>query len=121
MYVEWIGRRAMMLALLGLTSCSYGSTNLQVAPGSQVGGTGDIQYDHRELGGGMHTVTVIVRPGLAETESSMSQRNQQFGSTFAGQQCPKGFEFVNPPEPDRLSREGLAQRTRTYTFRCRTA
>jgi hypothetical protein len=67
----------------------------------------------------MHMVVVTVRPGLAETETSMSQRNQVFGTSFAAETCPKGFEFVNSPDSDHLTREGFAQRTRTYTFRCR--
>lgn len=111
-------RIAAILSLL-LSGCSYNSPASQVAPGSQVGGTGDITYEHRPLSGGTHMVIVTVRPGLAETETSMSQRSLAFGTTFASQTCPKGFDFVNNPDPDRPVEAGFAQRQRTYTFRCR--
>ncbi len=113
------GRVIISLSSLLLAGCAYNAGNSQVAPGSEVGGVGNIQYEHRDLGGNMHVVIVTVRPGLAETETSMSQRNQTFGTTFAAQTCPMGFEFVSPPEADRLAQDGLAQRTKTYTFRCR--
>lgn len=102
-----------------LSGCSYGMSSLQVAPGSEVGGTGDIKFEHQEMPGKMHTISVLVRPGLAETETSMSQRMLAFGTKFAGQTCPKGFEFLNNPDPDRPTEAGFAQRQKTYTFRCR--
>lgn len=112
-------RVAAILSLLLLTNCSYNSSASQLAPGSQVGGTGDIRYEHRQLSGGIHMVVVEARPGLAETETSLSQRNLAFGTTYAAQTCPKGFDFINNPDPDRPVEAGFAQRQRTYTFRCR--
>lgn len=102
-----------------LAGCSYSAQNSQVAPGSQVGGTGDILFDYRQLGTTMHSVVVTVRPGLGETETSMSQRNLAFGTKFAADKCPNGFDFLHNPDPDRPVESGFAQRQKTYSFRCR--
>ncbi len=71
-------RTISALSFLLLANCAYNSPASQVAPGSEVGGTGDIQFDHQELSGRMHLLTVSARPGLAETETSLSQRNYIF-------------------------------------------
>jgi hypothetical protein len=84
-----------------------------------VGGTGDIKFTHQELADRSHMVTASVSPGLMETETSMSQRLVIFSSQFAAQTCPKGYDFVNNPGTDQPVPGGLAQRTKTYVFRCR--
>ncbi len=108
-------RSVFAILALPLSGCGYGGAAMQTAPGSQVGGTGDIQFSHADLGGKMHSLTVAVRPGVLETDGSMSQRNISFATKFAADACPSGFEFVTPPSPEMQT----AQRTRSYTFRCR--
>lgn len=102
---------------LFLGACAYGGGSSQVAAGSQVGGVGNIQYDHKLLNANTHMVTVHVAPGILETEGSMSQRMIVFANEFAGQTCPKGFNFIADPSPD-LRVNALTQRTKVYTFRC---
>jgi hypothetical protein len=102
---------------LVLGACGYGAGSSQVAPGSQVGGVGNISYDHKPLTANTHMVTVHVAPGLLETEGSMSQRMIVFANEFAAKTCPTGFSFIADPSPD-LRVNQLTQRTKVYTFRC---
>ncbi|MCP1829750.1 hypothetical protein ACVIHH_005631 [Bradyrhizobium sp. USDA 4518] len=47
----------------------------------------------------------------------MSQRMIVFANEFAGQTCPRGFNFIADPNPD-VRVNQLTQRTKVYTFRC---
>jgi hypothetical protein len=108
---------AAVFLCLFLGGCGYGTGSTQVAPGSQVGGVGNIQYDHKQLNANTHMATVHVSGGILETEGSMSQRMIAFTNEFAAQTCPKGFDFIADPNPD-LRVNALTQRTKVYTFRC---
>src|SRR5882724_5024698 len=77
---------ATVFLCLFLGGCGYGAST-QVAPGSQVGGVGNIQYDHKQLNSNTHMTTVHVSPGMLETEVSMSQRMIAFTNEFAAQTC----------------------------------
>jgi hypothetical protein len=88
-----------------------------VAPGSEVGGVGNIRYDHKQLNANTHMLTVHVSPGMLETEGSMSQRMIAYANQFAAQACPRSFNFILDPNPD-LRVSALTQRTKVYTFRC---
>ena len=54
--------------------CSYTGEPKMYSEGSEVGGTGDIQYDYEELGNEKYFLTVTAAPGLIETEGSIAQR-----------------------------------------------
>lgn len=107
----------VLATALFLAGCAYGPPSGQTAPGSEVGGTGDIKYSHETLGNNTHLVTVHVAPGMLETESSMSQRMFVFANKFAAQTCPRRFEFI--ADPNRENRiDELTIRTKPYVFRC---
>lgn len=110
-------RCAAMLALLGNVACAYTPAPTQVAPGSEVGGTGNIRFDHRSLNANTHSLTVHISPGILETEGSMSQRMLDFANQFAAKTCVKRFDFITDPNPDFRASE-LTQRTKVYIFRC---
>jgi hypothetical protein len=105
------------LGILCLSGCTYGGNTLQVAPGSEVGGTGDIRYTHEVAGNGTNMLTVYVAPGLMETEVSMATRMSAFANKFAAQTCPRAFSFVSDPNPDRRVTE-FTTRQKLYVFRC---
>ncbi len=68
-------RNLAAMLLCGLVAaCAYGSGPTQVVPGSEVGGVGNIRYDHKQINTNTHMLTVNVSPGMLETEGSMSQR-----------------------------------------------
>jgi hypothetical protein len=100
-----------------LGGCAYGTPAGQIAPGSEVGGTGDIKYSQENLGNGTHLVTVRVAPGMLETEDSMSQRMFVFENKFAAQTCRGRFEFIADPNRERRIDE-LTVRVKPYVFRC---
>ncbi len=110
--------RNLIPPLVGLllSACAYGSPS-SVAPGSQVGGTGDIRFSHKPLNASTHLLTVDVAPGLLETEASMSQRMLEFANEFAAKTCLKRYDFVADPNPD-IRVSNLTQRHKVYTFRC---
>jgi hypothetical protein len=99
-----------------IASCSYTGPS-QVASGSDVGGTGNVQYDHKRLNATTHLLTVHVSPGLLESEGSMAARMEGFASQFAARTCPTRFDFVTNPTTERNS-DGIVERTKVYTFRC---
>lgn len=114
-----IGRSSTVL-MIGLFagSCAY-TPKTEVDPASNVGNTGGIAYNHQKLSGANHLVTVSVKPGLLETETSMSERQYIFANKFAAQTCPRGFDFLNNPNTGQPVEAGFAQRTKTYSFACR--
>jgi len=107
-----------IILLIALTGCSYTPEPVANVPGSNVGGTGNVQYTHERLGTDKHLIAVTAAPGLGETEGSIAQRILIFANRFAAQECPKRFEFVNDPNFSQPTAAGFMKRTRTYVFRC---
>ena len=68
--------------------CSYTGSPSNYSEGSDVGGTGDIKYDHDALGGGKHFLTVTAAPDIMETEGSIAQRIHIFANKYAARTCP---------------------------------
>lgn len=102
-----------------LTGCSYTGQPKTVAEGSEVGGTGDIRFNHEPLGANKHIVTVTAAPGLMETEGSIAQRIHIFANRFAAKNCPASFEFSHDPNFDQAIAGGFMKRTKTYVFTCK--
>jgi hypothetical protein len=100
-----------------LAACGYGARTTQIAPGSEVGGVGNIRYDLKQLNANTQMLTVHASPGLLETEGSISQRQISFANEFAAKTCPKGFNFITDPNADLRVNE-ITPRTKVYTFRC---
>lgn len=100
-----------------LSACAYGPPPSQIAPGSEVGGVGNVRYDHKRLNANTHQLTVHVSPGMLETESSMAARQTTYANEFAARTCPGRFDFIADPNRE-LQVNTLTQRTKIYTFRC---
>jgi len=115
MYLKTLMVFAVILTLGG---CSYTGSPGNYSEGSDVGGTGDIKYDHDELGGGKHFLTVTAAPGIMETEGSIAQRIHIFANKYAARTCPGLFEFVHDPNFDQSLAAGFMKRTKSYVFRC---
>lgn len=112
-------RKFTFLALvLFLAGCSYTGSPSNYSEGSDVGGTGDIKYDHEVLGGGKHFLTVTAAPGIMETEGSITQRIHIFANKYAARTCPGSFEFVHDPNFDQSLAAGFMKRTKSYVFQC---
>tara|TARA_B100000749_G_scaffold271219_1_gene251857 strand:+ start:981 stop:1334 length:354 start_codon:yes stop_codon:yes gene_type:complete len=101
-----------------IAGCSYTGSPSNYSEGSDVGGTGDIKYDHEALGGGKHFLTVTAAPGIMETEGSIAQRIHIFANKYAARTCPKSFEFVHDPNFDQSLAAGFMKRTKSYVFQC---
>jgi|SRR3990167_405017 len=101
-----------------LGGCSYTGSPSHHSEGSDVGGTGDIKYDHEELGSGKHFLTVTAAPGIMETEGSIAQRIHIFANKYAARACPGLFEFVHDPNFDQSLAAGFMKRTKSYVFQC---
>jgi hypothetical protein len=115
---------ALMIALAAqsiLSGCSYTRAPTAVEAGSQVGGTGDVGYEHEPLGANKHLLTVTAAPGLMETEGSIAQRIHVFANRFAAKTCPTTYEFVHDPNFDQKIAGGFMKRTKTYVFMCKQA
>lgn len=108
---------ASAAALITLfAGCSYTPPASTIAPGSEVGTTGNIRFNQSEIGNKTYRLVVAVSPGLLETEDSMAQRMFSFATEMAARTCPR-FTFISDPEPSiRLSE--LTPRTKQYIYRC---
>ena len=106
-------------AALLVSGCSYIKPPSNFQPGSEVGGTGDLQYDHEQLGAFKHLLTVTAAPGFMETEGSIAQRVLIFANKYAAKTCPTAFEFVNDPNLTQGTAFGWMKRTRSYVFVCK--
>ena len=115
MYPKKFTFRAVVFFIAG---CSYTGSPSNYSEGSDVGGTGDIKYDHEALGGGKHFLTVTAAPGIMETEGSIAQRIHIFANKYAARTCPKSFEFVHDPNFDQSLAAGFMKRTKSYVFQC---
>jgi hypothetical protein len=73
---EWLVRELLcaLSSCILLTGYTYGTGPTQVAPDSEVGGIGNIRYDHKQFDPNTHMLKVHVSPGVLETETSMSHR-----------------------------------------------
>ena len=101
-----------------MAACSYTPAPENVAAGSDVGGTGKINYTHEDIGPNKHFLTVTAAPGLAETEGSIYQRIHQFSVKYAARTCPEDFRFADDPNMSQGSAGGFMKRTRSYVFYC---
>lgn len=103
-----------------IAGCSYTGSPRSYSEGSEVGGTGDIKYDHENLGAGKHFLTVTAAPGLMETEGSIAQRIHIFANRYAAKTCPGSFEFVHDPNFQQRLAAGFMKRTKSYVFQCQS-
>lgn len=110
---------ALMVFLVVLAGCSYTGEPTSIEQGSQVGGTGNVQFSHELLGEKKHLLTITAAPGLLETEGSIAQRIHIFAHKFAAKTCPSSFDFINDPNFSQSIAGGFMKRTRTYTFICK--
>ena len=99
--------------------CSYTGAPKMYSEGSEVGGTGDLQYDYEELGNKKYFLTVTAAPGLIETEGSVAQRIHIFATKFAAKTCPNLFDFVHDPNYEQSLAAGFMKRTKSYVFICK--
>lgn len=109
----------VVLACSAIAACSYTGSPQHHADGSDVGGTGDTRYDHQDLGGNKHLLTVTAAPGMMETEGSIAQRIHVFAVKFAANTCANGFDFVHDPNFDQAIAGGFMKRTKSYVFQCK--
>jgi hypothetical protein len=105
--------------ILVSTACSYSGSTSSYSQGSDVGGTGNVKYNHEILGGNKHLLTISASPGLLETEGSIVQRIHIFANKFATKKCPNLFGFVHDPNFDQTIAAGFMKRTKTYVFMCK--
>ena len=108
-----------VIAALSLQGCSYTRQPNVVEAGSEVGGTGDVGFNHEPLGANKHLLTVTAAPGMMETEGSIAQRIHIFANKFAAKTCPGSFEFVHDPNFSQSIAAGFMKRTKTYVFTCK--
>lgn len=101
-----------------LCGCSYTPKNTAIEQGSEVGATGDIGFNHENLGSQKHLLTVTATPGIMETETSITQRIHIFANRFAAKTCKMSFEFIHDPNFDQKTAGGFMKRTKTYVFVC---
>ena len=66
----------LSLGLFAVAGCNYSSPDNPIAPGSEVGGTGNIRSSEETLSPGMFMLKVSVAPGLLESETSMGVRSK---------------------------------------------
>jgi hypothetical protein len=111
--------RIISLIGLVLVGCSYTPPPNALAPESQVGGTGDLQFMHEPLGANKHILTITASPGFMETEGSIAQRIHIYANKFAAKTCPAAFEFVHDPNFDQSIAGGFMKRTKSYVFICK--
>jgi hypothetical protein len=111
-------KTTITLAAMILAGCAYTGAPTSISPDSQVGGTGDMGYTHEDLGGRKHLITITAKPGIMETEGSVSQRIHVFSIKFAAKTCPGAFDFVNDQNLTQESAGGFMTRARSYVFTC---
>jgi len=109
----------VIFIILVSTACSYSGSTPSYSQGSDVGGTGNVKYNHEALGGNKQLLTISASPGLLETEGSIAQRIHIFANKFAARKCPDLFEFVHDPNFDQTIAAGFMKRTKTYVFMCK--
>jgi hypothetical protein len=113
-------RRFYMLIVysLLLSACNYSASPTMDAPGSSVGGTGNIRFTHEVLNAKTHLLIVSAAPGLAETEGSIAQRISIFANRFAATTCNGGFDFSKGADTDAPIAAKFMERSKSYTFVC---
>lgn len=90
-----MGRLTVLSLLMLVGACSYATQSSTAEPGTEVGGTGNLQVAHDTLGNNKQMVTVTAAPGLMETEGSIEQHIDIFANKFAARTCPDSYEFLN--------------------------
>lgn len=117
-WIDVASRPAAVFMAIALAGCSYTAAPQSTLQGSEVGGTGKVQYTHEALSPTKHLLTVTAAPGLMETESSLAQRIHIFANKFAAETCPAEFRFVHDPNFDQSIAGGFMKRTKSYVFQC---
>jgi hypothetical protein len=109
---------SLVVFTLLLTSCSYTPAPTNKEKGSDVGGTGDLEYSLEELASNKHLLSITAAPGLMETESSIAQRIHIAANKIAARTCPDEFKFIHDPNFDQSIAGGFMKRTKSYVIKC---